>query len=96
MPTQDRLLLKKTVLEMVGGIHASTLGYWIKRNGFPEPIWLNPRGTRIAWRESEVIQWLESRPRGVGVVMSTAWEARRAQIAQRRGTPKFGFRRGGQ
>ncbi|OZI27535.1 helix-turn-helix transcriptional regulator [Bordetella genomosp. 7] len=35
----------------------------MKNGGFPEPYQLGPR--RLAWKRSEVLAWLESRPRGV-------------------------------
>jgi prophage regulatory protein len=34
----------------------------IKKDGFPEPIHLGQR--LVAWRLSEVLAWVESRPRG--------------------------------
>jgi len=35
----------------------------IKDQGFPQPYQLGPR--RVVWKRSEVLAWLESRPRGV-------------------------------
>jgi prophage regulatory protein len=39
----------------------STLYEWIKRGDFPRPLKLGAR--IVAWRESDVNEWLESRQR---------------------------------
>lgn len=53
------LLLRRPVVEARTGLSRSTLYDWMKRGDFPQPVKL---GTRlVAWRESDVNAWLESR-----------------------------------
>lgn len=52
-------LLRRPEVESVTGLSRSTLHDWMKRGEFPQPVKL---GTRlVAWRESDVNAWLESR-----------------------------------
>ena len=52
-------LLRRPVVESVTGLSRSTLYDWMKRGEFPQPVKL---GTRlVAWRESDVNEWLKSR-----------------------------------
>jgi prophage regulatory protein len=52
-------LLRRPEVEARTGLSRSTLYEWMKRGEFPQPVRL---GTRIvAWRESDVTEWLESR-----------------------------------
>jgi prophage regulatory protein len=57
-------LLRRPEVEARTGIARSTLYEWMKRGEFPQPVKL---GTRlVAWRESDITAWLESREtRGV-------------------------------
>jgi predicted DNA-binding transcriptional regulator AlpA len=103
VPVRDRILLKKQVCEMAGGVHGATLWRWAKTNGFPKPVQLNAAGTKVGWLESEILDSLASRPRG-GAALPKAWAGRAAQVQRKREakanrasngpTPKFGFRRG--
>lgn len=52
-------LLRRPEVEARTGLSRSTIYDWMKRGEFPQPVKV---GTRIvAWRESEVADWLESR-----------------------------------
>lgn len=52
-------LLRRPEVEARTGLSRSTLYDWMKRGEFPQPVRL---GTRlVAWRESDVTEWLESR-----------------------------------
>ncbi len=52
-------LLRRPEVEARTGLSRSTLYDWMKRDEFPQPVKL---GTRlVAWRESDVNAWLESR-----------------------------------
>jgi predicted DNA-binding transcriptional regulator AlpA len=64
----ERLLRRREVCVLVGGVDPSTLWRWQRECGFPEPVILNPsvRNPPVAWRASEVQAWMESRPRGMG------------------------------
>lgn len=58
-------LLRRPEVEARTGLSRSTIYGWMKRGDFPAPVKL---GTHlVAWRESDVTNWLESRePRGAG------------------------------
>ena len=52
-------LIRRPEVEARTGLSRSTLYDWMKRGDFPLPLKL---GTRIvAWRESDVADWLDSR-----------------------------------
>lgn len=52
-------LLRRPEVETRTGLSRSTLYDWMKRGEFPQPVKL---GTRlVAWRESDIDEWLESR-----------------------------------
>lgn len=52
-------LLRRPEVESVTGLGRSTLYDWMSRGEFPQPVKL---GTRlVAWRQSDIEQWLESR-----------------------------------
>lgn len=52
-------LLRRPEVEARTGLSRSTLYDWMKRGEFPQPVKL---GTRlVAWRESDVTAWLDSR-----------------------------------
>jgi prophage regulatory protein len=98
-PPRDRLLLKPDVCKIAGGVRYETVWRWIKAGQFPQPVRLNAH--RIAWRESELMVWLEGLEHGPAASPAAAWEGRRAKAAERRDikagrgpTPRFGFRRG--
>ena len=52
-------LLRRPVVEARTGLSRSTLYDWTKRGDFPQPVKLGAR--LVAWRESDVNAWLETR-----------------------------------
>jgi prophage regulatory protein len=52
-------LLRRPEVEARTGLSRSTLYDWMKRGEFPQPVKLGAR--LVAWRESDVTEWLESR-----------------------------------
>ena len=52
-------LIRRPEVESRIGISRSTLYDWMKRGEFPQPVKLGAR--LVAWRESDVTEWLESR-----------------------------------
>ena len=55
---QERLLPISTVLGLVG-ISRRTLYAEISRGAFPRQLQVSRR--RVAWRESEILRWIEDR-----------------------------------
>ena len=52
-------LLRRPEVEARTGLSRSTIYAWLQRGEFPKPVKL---GTRlVAWRESDIAAWLESR-----------------------------------
>ena len=52
-------LLRRPEVEARTGLSRSTIYAWMEREDFPQPVKL---GTRlVAWRESDIAAWLESR-----------------------------------
>lgn len=60
-PELDPLLSARDVRELVGNISSSTLWRWVREDGFPPPIRLG--ANRIAWRQSDLAEWIKTRPR---------------------------------
>ena len=58
-PARERLLRRREVLTKTG-LSASTLYRRIQAGTFPPPVELGPKA--VAWRESEVLAWIASRP----------------------------------
>ena len=56
----ERILRKPELLEMLG-LGWSTVNEMIIKRNFPPAIRIGPRA--IGWRESEILSWIESRPR---------------------------------
>lgn len=56
-----KLLKIKQVCELVGVSRAHVYKL-IKTEGFPRPLALSPRSR--AWREDQILKWLEDRPTG--------------------------------
>ena len=52
-------LLRRPIVEKRTGLSRSTIYDWMKRGEFPQPVKLGAR--LVAWRESDVTAWLESR-----------------------------------
>ncbi len=57
---EERLLNERQVAELVG-VSRSTLRRMVLANEFPRPIRIGKRAIR--WRKSEVLEWMDSRPR---------------------------------
>lgn len=56
-------LLRRPQVEARTGISRSTIYLWMENGDFPRPVKL---GTRlVAWRESDITAWLDSRIQGV-------------------------------
>lgn len=53
------LLLRRPEVEARTGLSRSTLYDWMKRGEFPQPVKLGSR--LVAWRERDLIEWLQSR-----------------------------------
>jgi predicted DNA-binding transcriptional regulator AlpA len=86
------LLPRREVLRRIG-LGNTTLWQMTKAGHFPQPVILNPhvRFPRLAWREDEVSQWINSRQKGIGAGPPGAvYERRSARAAERltaRGVP---------
>lgn len=52
-------LLRRPEVEARTGLSRSTLYSWMKDGRFPKPVRLGER--IVAWRESDVTEWLDSR-----------------------------------
>lgn len=61
----EQLLRKQTVQKMVANMSNSTLYYLIKKGSFPRPVKLGVRS--VAWKKSEIIEWINSRERSIFV-----------------------------
>jgi prophage regulatory protein len=51
-------LLRRPEVEARTGLSRSSIYEWMKRGEFPQPVRLGAR--IVAWRESDVAEWLES------------------------------------
>ena len=66
MKSRSKLLKVGEVSEWLN-VSRSTIYKWVHEGEFPEPVVLGQDdGKRSAsrWKEDEVVDWLESRPRG--------------------------------
>jgi len=52
-------LLRRREVEARTALARSTIYDWMKRGDFPKPVLLGSR--KVAWRESDVKAWLETR-----------------------------------
>jgi len=52
-------LLRRPQVQARTGLSRSTLYHWMKHGKFPQPVKLSER--LVAWRESDINQWLDSR-----------------------------------
>ena len=55
------VLLKRPEVRQRTTLSDSTLYRLLDRGEFPRPIKVNPNGRAVAWLESEVDAWIESR-----------------------------------
>lgn len=53
----DKRIPAATVRNICGGVSDMTLWRWIKREGFPAPIYI---AKRRYWRENSVLEWLDA------------------------------------
>ncbi len=60
MEKQNKLIRIRSVLEMTS-ISKSYVYQLVKEGGFPKPVQLVKGGKSVAWIESEVQEWVESR-----------------------------------
>lgn len=51
------LLLRRTEVEARTGLSRATIYAWMKEGKFPHPVCLG--GRRIAWRESDLDDWID-------------------------------------
>ena len=56
-------LLRRPQVEARTGISRSTIYLWMEKGDFPRPVKLGAR--LVAWRESDITAWLDSRIQGV-------------------------------
>lgn len=56
----DRFISQKEVLAQTS-LSRMTIYRMRQKGEFPSPVYLNKNRTRVAWRESEVQQWMASR-----------------------------------
>ena len=52
-------LLRRPQVQELTSLGRSTIYDWMKRGAFPQPVKLGARA--VAWRESDIVAWLESR-----------------------------------
>jgi prophage regulatory protein len=58
-PPSKRFIFKAEVLERVGGVSGVCLWRWMRDGKFPVAVEV---GGRIAWLESDIDEWMLSRP----------------------------------
>jgi predicted DNA-binding transcriptional regulator AlpA len=56
----DRLLPRKVVRQLTS-LGNTAMHEAIRRREFPAPVWLTPSGSRVAWTESSIAAWIQSR-----------------------------------
>jgi predicted DNA-binding transcriptional regulator AlpA len=64
-PTRHKLIYKRELLALIGVSYGSVYN-WMRQGRFPLARELGPPGgrtSRIAWLESEITEWLGSRPK---------------------------------
>ena len=65
MHTPNAIMRRPEVVRMLG-ISRGTLYRWMSTGNFPRPIRLGPAS--IAWRRSDIDEWLASRPQSGATV----------------------------
>jgi len=63
MNNKKRLIRKHEVMHLTGIEASSTLYYLINKRAFPSPVKLSERS--VAWREEEVLAWIDSRKQAI-------------------------------
>ena len=61
----DRML-RRAEVERATGLSRSAIYDLMRRGQFPEPVQMTPKAVR--WPESEIADWLASRPRATGEI----------------------------
>jgi predicted DNA-binding transcriptional regulator AlpA len=56
-----RLISFKDVIRLTS-LSRSTINTEVRKGTFPVPVRLVPGGKRLAYRESEILEWIASRP----------------------------------
>jgi prophage regulatory protein len=105
MTMPDNYLRYRQVIQLINVSYA-TIWSWVKQGRFPQPIQLQPGrlNSPVVWKETEIQVWLDSRPRGFGLVTPGIKRHRARQVQAQRvaavnryaagGPTKFGFKRG--
>ncbi len=55
-------LLKLQEVRLLTGVSRSAIYEWAKDGKFPKPRRLTPHTRRVGWLQSEIQEWIESRP----------------------------------
>ncbi len=55
-------ILRRPAVELMTGLSRSTIYQQIADKDFPKPLKLGKRA--VGWRESDIVQWLDSRTQG--------------------------------
>jgi prophage regulatory protein len=78
--TPSRLMGMAAVCELTG-MSRQTIYNWLARGQFPTPRKLGPaQVSPIAWLESEIRDWMESRP--LATYGANTWRGRAGKVAQ--------------
>lgn len=70
MPVITDDLLTRREVEKICKLKSSAIYAAMRERGFPAPLQLSKRCVR--WRRSEIEEWLESRPRAEGEIVSAS------------------------
>ena len=62
--TDNRILICRAEVEQIIGIKRSALYKLMQQGTFPRPVKINQHSVR--WVRSEVLDWINSRPRATG------------------------------
>lgn len=60
--SDDHTFDSRDVVSKITSLGTTALYAAMKNDNFPQPYRVGPR--RVVWKRAEVLQWLESRPRG--------------------------------
>lgn len=69
LPTKDIFDPRPMVMQITS-LGTTALYAAMKNDNFPQPYRVGPR--RVVWNRAEVLQWMESRPRGTRNVRERA------------------------
>jgi predicted DNA-binding transcriptional regulator AlpA len=51
----------KQIAARIGNPSRETIARWIRHGSFPKPVRLGAVGGRIAWRETDIVEWMTTR-----------------------------------